>query len=559
MRFTGTDVSRDHADITSEPRGYVLRDKGSRFGTFVNGQQVTEHVLKHRDVIRLGQSSECELAFIAAGFDSNTRPVPTSGDFRQIATLLEGLRALGSGRVLDDVLTMVIDSAIEVTGAERGFIMLAGADSTLDFKMGRGRGRVTLPGRTFETWRKIPDEVFATGEPRILDFADATLAQAHTATMMIGIRHVLCVPLVLVRYVEQAEADSGEKRIGVLYLDSREGGVLKSPATRGALEALAGEAAVAIENARLYREATEKARLEQELRIAAEIQQALMPPGEHEGVFFDVAGATVPCRAIGGDFFDYLELEGGSVGVALGDVSGKGAPAALLTAAVQGMFTVEADIAAGPAGTIAKINRGLKQRNIESKFVTMFFGVLSADGSLVYCNGGHNAPVLVQPSRRVPPRDGRHDPRHVRLRLLRPGDTDARARRHAGRLQRRHLGGAEPRRRGVRRRPADRLPGGQPRRRAGGHARSAAGLGEDLRGRGDAERRHDGAHRPLWPTLIRPRGRPWPGRRVRRAALLAWIACAVVIWNVVFDGIVVQAGREYLTLQALGRQGRGPR
>jgi sigma-B regulation protein RsbU (phosphoserine phosphatase) len=81
--------------------------------------------------------------------------------------------------------------------------------------------------------------------------------------------------------------------------------------------------------------------------------------------------------------------------VALGDVSGKGAPAALLTAAVQGMFTVEADLAAGPAGTIAKINRGLKQRNIESKFVTMFFGVLSEDGSLVYCNGGHNAPVLL--------------------------------------------------------------------------------------------------------------------------------------------------------------------
>jgi serine phosphatase RsbU (regulator of sigma subunit) len=395
VRFTGTDVSRDHADITREAGGFVLRDKGSRFGTFVNGQQVTEHVLNHRDVIRLGQSSECELAFVAAGFDSSTRPVPTSGDFRQIATLLEGLRALGSGRVLDDVLMMVIDSAIEVTGAERGFIMLAGADSTLDFKMGRGRGRVTLPGRTFETSRKIPDEVFATGEPRILDFADTTLAQAHTATMMIGIRHVLCVPLVLVRYVEQAEADSGEKRIGVLYLDSREGGVLKSPATRGALEALAGEAAVAIENARLYREATEKARLEQELRIAAEIQQALMPPGEHDGAFFDVAGATVPCRAIGGDFFDYLELEDGSVGVALGDVSGKGAPAALLTAAVQGMFTVEADLAAGPAGTIAKINHGLKQRNIESKFVTMFFGVLSADGSLVYCNGGHNAPVLL--------------------------------------------------------------------------------------------------------------------------------------------------------------------
>jgi serine phosphatase RsbU (regulator of sigma subunit) len=399
VRFSGTDVSRDHADITFEARGHVLRDKGSRFGTYVNGQQVSEHVLVHKDLIRLGQSSECEILFIADGAESGTRSVATSGDFRQIATLLEGLRALGSGRVLDDVLTMVIDSAIEVTGAERGFIMLAGADSVLDFKMGRGRGRVTLPGRTFETSRKIPDEVFATGEASIMDFADAMQAQAHTATMFLGIRHVLCVPLVLVRYVEQAEADSGQKRIGVLYLDSRESGVLKSPATRGALEALAAEAAVAIENARLYREATEKARLEQELRIAAEIQQALMPPAEYEGRYCDVAGATVPCRAIGGDFFDYLELGESGLGLALGDVSGKGAPAALLTAAVQGMFTVEAGSPGGPAATIATINRGLKQRNVESKFVTMFFGVLSPDGTLVYCNGGHNAPVLLSRGR----------------------------------------------------------------------------------------------------------------------------------------------------------------
>jgi len=120
-----------------------------------------------------------------------------------------------------------------------------------------------------------------------------------------------------------------------------------------------------------------------------------MPPGEHEGTYWDVAGATVPCRAIGGDFFDYLELEDGSVGLALGDVSGKGAPAALLTAAVQGMFTVEAASVGGPAVTISKINRGLKKRNIESKFVTMFFGVLSADGALGTANGGHNAPVLL--------------------------------------------------------------------------------------------------------------------------------------------------------------------
>jgi sigma-B regulation protein RsbU (phosphoserine phosphatase) len=396
VRLSGQDVSRDHAEIVPEPRGFVLRDKGSRFGTFVNDEPVTEHVLRHRDQIRLGRSSDCEIVFSDGGTDSELRLMTGSGDFLQLAALLESLRALGSSRVLDDVLAVVVDSAIEVSGAQRGFIMLAGPDGLLDFKMGRARGRVTLPGRTFETSRKIPDEVFSTGESRMRNFEDPAMAEGHRDTMLFGILNVLCVPLVLVRYVERVEADSGEKRIGVLYLDSRAGGVLTSPKTREALEALAGEAAVAIENARLYRESCEKDRLEHELQIAAEIQRALLPRGEHAGTYFDVAGASVPCRAIGGDFFDYLDQDDGGLGIALADVSGKGAPAALLTAVVQGMFTIEATYAGGPAGTLGTLNRALKRRTVESKFVTMFYGMLSPDGTFVYCNGGHNAPVLLR-------------------------------------------------------------------------------------------------------------------------------------------------------------------
>jgi phosphoserine phosphatase RsbU/P len=122
-----------------------------------------------------------------------------------------------------------------------------------------------------------------------------------------------------------------------------------------------------------------------------------MPPGEAKAKFYEVAGTTVPCRAIGGDFFDYLEVGANGLGFALGDVSGKGAPAALLTAAVQGMFTVESTEKAGPAEGLSSINLGLKRRNVESKFVTMFYGVLDGDGRLTYSNGGHNAPVLVRP------------------------------------------------------------------------------------------------------------------------------------------------------------------
>lgn len=400
VRLSGTDVSRDHAEIVRDGERYLIRDRGSRFGTFVNNEQVSGlRELKHGDTVRLGQGNESRVIFqLDTGSTASVdRATSAAGDLRQVATLLEGLRALGSGRVLDEVLAMVIDSAIEVASAERGFIMLAGQDNRLEFKMGRSRGRVTLPGKSFDTSRKIPEQVFETGEARIVaDLRDGDLASDHMGTVVLGIRQVLCVPLVLVRYVEQVEADLGQKRIGVLYLDSQKRGPILSPVTRGALETLATEAAVAIENARLYREAAEKTKLEQEMKIAAEIQQALMPVGERRGGFFEATGTSVPCRAIGGDFFEYLDLPDGRLGFALGDVSGKGAPAALLTAMVQGMFTVQAAASPGPAEALAQINQGLKRRSVESRFVTMFYGIVGADGALSYCNAGHNPPVLVK-------------------------------------------------------------------------------------------------------------------------------------------------------------------
>ena len=139
-----------------------------------------------------------------------------------MAALLEGLRALGSGHVLDDVLALVLDAAIEVTNAERAFIMLADADGTLHFTLARARGQVTLSGKTFDTSLKIPERVFATGETRIVsDLLDGHQADAHVGTVALGIRHVLCAPLRLVRYLHAPGAAPEQKRIGVLYLDSR--------------------------------------------------------------------------------------------------------------------------------------------------------------------------------------------------------------------------------------------------------------------------------------------------------------------------------------------------
>ena len=401
LRLTGADISRVHAEIAAENGGYVIRDKQSRFGTYVNGDRTSEKVLAHGDQIRLGQAGDTEIVFFVDGEAPSVErsAISAATELRQMAALLEGLRALGSGRVLDEVLALVLDSAIDVTGAERGFIMLANREKKLEFKLARARGKVTLSGRTFETSRKIPETVFATGQQTIVeDLLDGDFAAQHSGTVALGIRHVLCTPLRLVRYVERVEQKVAEELIGVLYLDSRERGALRSASAQSALETLSAEAALAIENARLYREALDKAKFEQELKVAAAIQQSLLPPPNRDGAFFSTSAASIACRAVGGDFFDYADLPTDQFGFIVGDVAGKGSPAALLAAAVLGMFSAEATYQKRANELIMRLNHGLFRRAIEARFLTTFYGMLGPDGSLTYCNAGHNAPLLVSRS-----------------------------------------------------------------------------------------------------------------------------------------------------------------
>ncbi len=401
LRLPGTDISRVHAEIHLENGACIIRDKQSRFGTFINGERMNEKVLAHGDEIRLGQSTETQIVFVA---DDEAPSVERSAisaatELRHMATLLEGLRALGSGRVLDEVLALVLDSAIEVSGAERGFIMLANPTKQLEFKLARARGKVTLSGKTFETSRKIPETVFTTGQQTIVeDLLDGDLALAHTGTVALGIRHVLCTPLRIVRYVDRAEQRGADESIGVLYLDSRERGALKSSAARAALDTLSAEAALAIENARLYREALEKAKFEQELKVAAAIQQSLLPASNRTGAFFTTAASSVACRSVGGDFYDYVDLPNGDFGFILGDVAGKGSPAALLAAAVLGMFSAEATYNTSAAAVMTRLNHGLFRRAVEARFLTSIYGMISPEGRFLYTNAGHNAPILVSGS-----------------------------------------------------------------------------------------------------------------------------------------------------------------
>ncbi|MDA1091736.1 MAG: SpoIIE family protein phosphatase [Acidobacteria bacterium] len=401
--LNGAQISRQHAEIVKMGGRFVLRDLGSRAGIFVNDETVSEHALGHGDRIRIGRHAN--LRFLVGETESASTHTASSaiGDLRQTATLLEGLRALGTATVLDQVLTMVIDYAITLSGAERGFILLVAPSGALEFTVGRGRSQATLPGHTFATSQKIPREVFATGRPQLVaDLGDDLHAEAHAGTVQLGIRTVYCVPLRVVRYLDGAPARPAERResnttdrIGVLYLDSRETGSLSARHTQQGLETLAAEAAVAIDNARLYRESLEKSRLDREMRHAYEFQQALLPAAPVTRAHFAASAEMVPCLSIGGDFYDYVDL-GDSLGFVVGDVSGKGAAAGLLGARVQEIFAHRAP-GNSPSAAVAAINQALVRKRLSARFVTLFYGVLAPTGELTYCNAGHNAPFLVGP------------------------------------------------------------------------------------------------------------------------------------------------------------------
>jgi ketosteroid isomerase-like protein len=134
-------------------------------------------------------------------------------------------------------------------------------------------------------------------------------------------------------------------------------------------------------------------RVQHDLRVAAEIQQMLLPQGAVVGAGFEAAAASIPCRTLGGDFFDYFDLANGGFALVLGDIAGKGPPAAILSAALQAFISASPQ-SDGPAAVLGKANRAMLRRAVP-RFATVVYAALSTDGRLTYSNAGHNPPLVI--------------------------------------------------------------------------------------------------------------------------------------------------------------------
>jgi sigma-B regulation protein RsbU (phosphoserine phosphatase) len=294
-------------------------------------------------------------------------------------------RAFNSTLDLDEVLNRVMDEVISITRAERGFVMLHEADGRLAFRVARGIDQTTIQDPQFQVSRSIVERVARDGEPLLTSDAlqDDRLSTRRSVTIL-GLRSVLCVPL-----------KTRDNISGVVYVDSRIRAGIFSRADLDLLTAIASSAAIAIENARLYQVAVERGRLERELQMARETQASLLPRETPQVPGWEFAARWQPARQVAGDYYDFIPLDDGKLGLVIADVSDKGMPAALFMAMTRSTIRASVGHAPSPVEGIALANRLICADAAGGMFVTLFYALLDpATGEMTYVNAGHNPPLL---------------------------------------------------------------------------------------------------------------------------------------------------------------------
>src|SRR5271157_1209499 len=220
--------------------------------------------------------------------------------------------------------------------------------------------------------------------------------QAAASIVAQGLRAVVVIPLYASSRASSESATNVTRGefLGVLYLDSKRPTAF-SKLDRQILDALAADAASILDNARLVERERERQRLEQEIGIARDIQQALLPKNFKDYPHLAVSGVNFPCLSVGGDYFDVFPLDNNRTAFLLADVSGKGLGAAIVTTMLQGALS-GMTLGTDPARVISHVNRFLCDHAEVGRYATMFFGILDDDGHLEFINAGHPSPFLIR-------------------------------------------------------------------------------------------------------------------------------------------------------------------
>jgi serine phosphatase RsbU (regulator of sigma subunit) len=411
-------LSRRHARLFLEHGAWLVEDLGSRNGTLLNGRRI-----ERAEKIKEGDQLQLSGSVIAVLPETPTRSEPDSAlselsehtIFRRASDLMDSQaeqddtesdmpqpsrrytdrlrmlndvhQALARSIELDDLLDLILGRAFEHLQPEEGVIYLKSPDASYyraAFRSLRDESSDYLYSSTLIT------EVIEKGlAALVLDVESDERFSAAKSILASGVRSLVAAPLL-----------DSEGSLGMIALNSRVHRRQFSEEDMELLVSLASVAALRIRNLRLAVEAAERRRLEEEMRLARQIQVALLPDRLPDLPGYGLHAGNIPSLGVSGDYYEVVERNNETECVMMiADVSGKGIAASLLTASLEALAAGPIEVGHPPERVCQLVSRRLFRRTPAAKYATAFMVVLEhATGKLTYCNAGHNPSLLVRAS-----------------------------------------------------------------------------------------------------------------------------------------------------------------
>lgn len=397
-------VSRHHAKIVRDDEIAVIVDLGSTHGTYLNGRRIEREPLQDGDRIGVGRdqseitfwtgepgSTEVPNKAFETAFLNLTAIMPgesaaAPSELEKLSVLLDFQFQWGRQFSADGMFLQVLQSALQISGAERGFI-LRREGKQFEFALGLDAGLNKLSEAEFQTSRSVVKQVSTEAEPVFMtEGISGELAQQESIVAM-NLRAVACLPL---RGI--ASGDSPEV-LGILYLDSTKTMHALTGLDQKILNKLASEAGNVLEKLNTIRHTEERNKMERELALAQEAQVNLLPRTIPEFEGFVIRSFSRPTRYVGGDFYDFIKVKENLVGI-LADVSGKGVSASLLSSSLQGALHMLFHVGEEPQTILTNLNKFVFERSESNRFVTLFLFILDPRGEGIFISAGHNPAYL---------------------------------------------------------------------------------------------------------------------------------------------------------------------
>ena len=408
--LTDPRVSREHAEFMREIDGVYLVDKSSRQGTFVNNEKITRRKLARNDKLEFGVQGASFVLFdpdrsdssiaqqFISQFSSWKPSTGTGSDLEMLNVFLEAARKLNNTNVLEDVLQTLLEASLRLTKAERGFVFLRDLNTgELMMVAGRDKDGNAIHDDSTISRSALRDAATSASEFLVTDTSQSDQLLNRESVVAQNLKSIICIPLRRAGFQgKQGDGTKGGQSdlLGVMYLDSHFLSGKLSLVSQDILRTIASGAATLVENAALVEAEEAARRVQQEMAIAAEIQQRLMTVTVPEVSFAKVNAVSYACKDIGGDFFDLVCTDRG-LSLIVTDVSGKGVSAAVVASILQGMLYSHLAEDAELSEMIGTVNRFLFEKIGGQKYATMVIARLSSNGEVEIMNCGHVPPIIV--------------------------------------------------------------------------------------------------------------------------------------------------------------------